>query len=166
DHGVPRRRARQPQPHDRGDERAPAADGADRARRQLQPRPADLVPDGRGRPGPALPAGSVKAVLLLGPTASGKTAVALELSRRFPFEIVSVDSAQVYRGMDVGTAKPSLSERTSVAHHLVDLVDTDHSYSTGRWRNDAIQAIADILNKEKIPLLVGGTMVHCRALAA
>jgi len=106
------------------------------------------------------------AYALLGPTASGKSNLALELAARRPIEIVSVDSAQVYRGMDIGTAKPSLSERTSVAHHLVDLVDPDHSYSTGRWRNDAIQAVADILNKEKIPLLVGGTMLYYRALAA
>jgi tRNA dimethylallyltransferase len=106
------------------------------------------------------------AYALLGPTAGGKSKLALELAARRPIEIVSVDSAQVYRGMDVGTAKPSLTERTSVAHHLVDVVDPDHSYSTGRWRNDAIQAVGEILNKEKIPLLVGGTMLYYRALVA
>ncbi len=106
------------------------------------------------------------AYALLGPTASGKSNLALELAARRPIEIVSVDSAQVYRGMDIGTAKPSITERTSVVYHLVDLVDPDHSYSAGRWRNDAIQAVVDILNKGKIPLLVGGTMLYYRALAA
>jgi tRNA dimethylallyltransferase len=106
------------------------------------------------------------AYALLGPTASGKSKLALELAARRPIEIVSVDSAQVYRGMDIGTAKPSLTERASVAHHLVDLVDPDHSYSTGRWRNAAIQAVVDILNNGKIPLLVGGTMLYYRALVA
>src|SRR2546427_6725406 len=106
------------------------------------------------------------AYALLGPTASGKSKLALELAARRPIEIVSVDSAQVYRGMDIGTAKASITERASVAHHLVDVVDPDHSYSTGRWRNDAIRAVGDILNKEKIPLLVGGTMLYYRALVA
>jgi tRNA dimethylallyltransferase len=106
------------------------------------------------------------AYALLGPTAGGKSHLALELAARRPIEIVSVDSAQVYRGMDIGTAKPSITERTSVAHHLVDVVDPDHSYSTGRWRNDAIQAVVDILNREKMPLLVGGTMLYYRALVA
>jgi tRNA dimethylallyltransferase len=109
---------------------------------------------------------ALTAYALLGPTAGGKSNLALELAARRPIEIVSVDSAQVYRGMDIGTAKASITERASVAHHLVDIVDPDHSYSTGRWRNDAIRAVGDILNKEKIPLLVGGTMLYFRALVA
>ncbi len=106
------------------------------------------------------------AYALLGPTAGGKSNLALELAARRPIEIVSVDSAQVYRGMDIGTAKPSLTERAAVPHHLIDIIDPDHSYSTGRWRNDAIRAVLEIFQKEKIPLLVGGTMLYHRALVA
>jgi len=106
------------------------------------------------------------AYALLGPTASGKSKLALELAARRPIEIVSVDSALVYRGMDIGTAKPSIAERAAVPHHLIDIVDPDHSYSTGRWRNAAILAVVDILNRGKIPLLVGGTMLYYRALIA
>ena len=106
------------------------------------------------------------AYALLGPTAGGKSNLALELAARRPIEIVSVDSAQVYRGMDIGTAKPSLTERAAVPHHLIDIVDPDHSYSTGRWRNHAIRAVIEIFQKERIPLLVGGTMLYYRALVA
>jgi tRNA dimethylallyltransferase len=106
------------------------------------------------------------AYALLGPTAGGKSKLALELAARRPVEVVSVDSAQVYRGMDIGTAKPSLAERAAVAHHLIDFVDPDHSYSTGRWRSAAILAVVDILNRGQIPLLVGGTMLYYRALVA
>jgi tRNA dimethylallyltransferase len=106
------------------------------------------------------------AYALLGPTASGKSKLALELAARRPVELVSVDSALVYRGMDIGTAKPSISERAAVPHHLIDIVDPDHSYSTGRWRNDAIRAVIEIFQKGRIPLLVGGTMLYYRALVA
>ena len=106
------------------------------------------------------------AYALLGPTASGKSRLALELAQRMPLEIVSVDSAQVYRGMDIGTAKPSAAERAAVPHHLIDLVDPDHSYSTGRWRADAIATVVEVLRKNKLPLLVGGTMLYYRALVA
>ncbi|MEO8566614.1 MAG: tRNA (adenosine(37)-N6)-dimethylallyltransferase MiaA [Betaproteobacteria bacterium] len=104
------------------------------------------------------------AVLLMGPTASGKTAVALELAARLPVEIVSVDSAQVYRGMDIGTAKPDAATRTRVRHHLVDLIDPDHAYSAARFRIDALAAIAGIRARGRIPLLVGGTMLYFKAL--
>lgn len=107
-----------------------------------------------------------KAHALLGPTASGKSRLALEAARRLPIEIVSVDSAQVYRGMDIGTAKPSAAERARVPHHLLDLVDPDERYSTGQFRADAIRAICGILERKKIPLLVGGTMLYYRSLAA
>jgi tRNA dimethylallyltransferase len=105
-----------------------------------------------------------KAYALLGPTASGKSSLAFTLAERVPLEIVSMDSAQVYRGLDIGTAKPSVAQRSRVPHHLVDIVDPDRSYSTGRWREDAIRAIAEILAKGKVPLLVGGTMLYYRAL--
>ena len=106
------------------------------------------------------------AYAILGPTASGKSTLALALAKKVGLEIVSVDSAQVYRGMDIGTAKPSAAERESVPHHLLDVIDPDQSYSTGRWRTDAIQRIADILDRKKIPLLVGGTMLYYRTLVA
>jgi len=105
------------------------------------------------------------AYALLGPTASGKSRLALALAARHPIEIVSMDSAQVYRGMDVGTAKPSAAERARVPHHLIDLVEPTGSYSAGRFREDAIRAVEDILRRDRIPLLVGGTMLYYKALA-
>ena len=105
------------------------------------------------------------AYALLGPTASGKSRLALELAARHPVEIVSVDSAQVYIGMDIGTAKPSLAERERVRHHLVDLIEPTQSYSAGRFRADAVRAIGEIQGRGKIPLLVGGTMLYYKALA-
>jgi tRNA dimethylallyltransferase len=106
------------------------------------------------------------AYALLGPTASGKSRLALELAERLPVEIVSMDSAQVYRGMDIGTAKPDAAARARVPHHLIDIVDPDQGYSVGRWRTDAVQSITSILNRGKKALLVGGTMLYYRALAA
>jgi tRNA dimethylallyltransferase len=106
----------------------------------------------------------VKAVFLLGPTASGKTAVALALAQRIPVEIVSVDSAQVYRGMDVGTAKPDAAERARVPHHLVDVIDPTEAYSAGRFREAALRLVPEIAARGRVPLLVGGTMLYFRAL--
>ncbi len=111
-------------------------------------------------------AGRPAAFVLLGPTASGKSTLALELAARLPIEIVSVDSAQVYRGMDIGTAKPAPAERAKVPNHLIDLADPTEAYSAGRFRDDATRAIADILARGRVPLLVGGTMLYYRALAA
>jgi len=105
------------------------------------------------------------AFVLLGPTASGKSSLALALAEKFPIEIVSLDSAQVYRGMDIGTAKPSAAERSAVPHHLIDLIEPTDAYSAGRFREDALRAVAQILQKGKIPLLAGGTMLYYRALA-
>jgi tRNA dimethylallyltransferase len=105
-----------------------------------------------------------RALVLLGPTASGKSSLAADLAARLPVEIVSMDSAQVYRGMDIGTAKPGVAERARVPHHLIDVVDPDQAYSTGRWREDAISRIQEILGRKRIPLLVGGTMLYYRAL--
>ncbi|HVL55497.1 MAG TPA: tRNA (adenosine(37)-N6)-dimethylallyltransferase MiaA [Burkholderiaceae bacterium] len=102
-------------------------------------------------------------VMLLGPTASGKSALALALAERFPIEIVSVDSALVYREMDIGTAKPSPDERRRVAHHLIDLIDPRDAYSAAAFVADAQQAIADIERRGRLPLLVGGTMLYAHA---
>ena len=85
---------------------------------------------------------------LLGPTASGKSALALEAAEKVPLEIVSMDSALVYRGMDIGTAKPSAAQRARVPHHLIDLVDPDQAYSAGRWRRDALAKIQRAREKE------------------
>ena len=105
------------------------------------------------------------ALLLMGPTCSGKSALALDLARRFPVEIVSVDSAQVYRGMDVGTAKPSREIQAAVPHHLIDICDPLETYSAGRFRRDALRLIREIRGRHRVPLLVGGTMLYFRALA-
>jgi tRNA dimethylallyltransferase len=104
------------------------------------------------------------AVLLMGPTASGKSALALALAARFPVEIVSVDSAQVYRGMDIGTAKPDAEVRGRVAHHLIDIIDPTGTYSAARFRADALAAVAAIRARGRVPLLVGGTMLYFKAL--
>lgn len=104
------------------------------------------------------------AVLLMGPTCSGKTDLALRLAREFPLEIVSVDSAQVYRGMDIGTSKPSVEVQASVPHHLIDICEPVEAYSAGRFRRDAIRLIGEIKARGRVPLLVGGTMLYFRAL--
>ena len=106
------------------------------------------------------------AYALLGPTASGKSTLAMALAGKFPIEIVSIDSGQVYHGMDIGTAKPTAAERARVPHHLIDLVDPDQSYSAGRWRIDCIRTVSSILAKNKMPLLVGGTMLYYRSLVS
>jgi tRNA dimethylallyltransferase len=100
----------------------------------------------------------------MGPTASGKSALALELARHFPMEIVSVDSAQVYRGMDIGTAKPDARTLAAAPHHLIDLIDPTESYSAARFRKDALACCADIVAHGKVPLLAGGTMLYFNAL--
>ncbi len=102
--------------------------------------------------------------MLLGPTASGKSAVAMALARRLPIEIVTVDSAQVYRGMDIGTAKPTAAERAAIPHHLIDIVDPRDTYSAARFVADAQAAITQVRSRGRWPLLVGGTMLYARAL--
>lgn len=102
---------------------------------------------------------------LLGPTGSGKSALAMALAEALPLEIVSMDSAQVYRGMDVGTAKPTSAERARVPHHLVDVIDPHQRYSAARFRENAIAAIREIRARGRLPLVVGGTMLYYRALA-
>ena len=103
-------------------------------------------------------------LLLLGPTGSGKSAVALALARRYPFEIVSVDSAQVYRGLDIGSAKPTVEERAEVVHHLIDIRDPAQRYSAADFVRDARRAIAETRARGRWPLLVGGTMLYAKAL--
>lgn len=104
------------------------------------------------------------AILLLGPTASGKTACALALAHRLPVEIVSVDSALVYRDMDIGTAKPSHDEQAQCPHHLIDIVSPEEAYSAARFCEDARRLMVDITARGRVPLLVGGTMLYYKAL--
>jgi tRNA dimethylallyltransferase len=103
-------------------------------------------------------------IFLMGPTGAGKSAAAMALAAQLPIDIVSVDSAQVYRGLDIGTAKPSLAERALVPHWLLDLLDPSQAYSAAKFRVDAQVAIEAIRAKGRIPLLVGGTMLYARAL--
>lgn len=105
-----------------------------------------------------------QAVLLMGPTATGKTDLAIGLSKRFPFEIISVDSALVYRGMDIGTAKPDAATLDRTPHLLIDIRDPEESYSAGDFIRDAYREMGRILARGRIPLLAGGTMMYFRAL--
>lgn len=104
------------------------------------------------------------AILLMGPTASGKTEVAVGLCKRFPCDIISVDSALVYRGMDIGTAKPDRATLARAPHRLIDIRDPEESYSAGEFVRDAEREMDDIAARGRIPLLVGGTMLYFRAL--
>lgn len=103
-------------------------------------------------------------IAIMGPTASGKTAAALEIARHIPCEILSVDSALVYRDMDIGTAKPSREEQAAVPHHLIDIIDPADTYSAAQFREDALSLIQSIIQRGKLPLLVGGTMLYFHAL--
>ncbi|MCE3262982.1 MAG: miaA [Pseudoduganella sp.] len=105
------------------------------------------------------------AVAIMGPTASGKTAAALAIAQQVPCEIISVDSALVYRGMDIGTAKPTRQELAAVPHHLIDIIDPLDAYSVAQFRADTLRLVADISARGKVPLLVGGTMLYYKGLA-
>lgn len=109
-------------------------------------------------------ASPLPAIAILGPTACGKSELALRLAEKLPVELISVDSAQVYRGLDIGTAKPSQHEREMVAHHLIDIRDPEQTYSAGEFRNDCLLAIEGIRARGRVPVLVGGTMLYFRAL--
>lgn len=109
---------------------------------------------------PTLP----KAISLMGPTASGKTDLAIFLVQHFPLDIISVDSAMVYRGLNIGSAKPSKEELANAPHRLIDITDAKNAYSAANFRNDALTEMAKITAAGRIPLLVGGTMLYFRAL--
>ena len=109
-------------------------------------------------------AGRPKAIFLMGPTASGKTALAIELRKHLPVELISVDSALIYRGMDIGTAKPSAEELAQAPHRLLDIRDPSQAYSAAEFRRDALAEMAEISREGRIPLLVGGTMLYYKAL--
>ena len=103
-------------------------------------------------------------ICIAGPTASGKSAAARAIAQRWPVEIINVDSATIYRGMDIGTAKPTAQERTEITHHLLDILDPADSYSVASFRRDALQCVQDIQSRGRLPLLVGGTMMYFKAL--
>jgi len=104
------------------------------------------------------------AVAIMGPTASGKTAAALAVAQERPVEIISVDSALVYRGMDIGTAKPTKEEQAAAPHHLIDILDPAEAYSAMQFRQDALRLVDEITARGRLPLLVGGTMLYFKAL--
>ncbi len=112
----------------------------------------------------SIPSENQKIVAIVGPTASGKTALALELARERNGEIVSADSRQIYRGMDIGTSKPSAADRASVPHHLIDIKKPDEDYAVAEYKRDAIAAIQDILRRGGLPILVGGTGLYVKAV--
>lgn len=103
-------------------------------------------------------------MFLMGPTASGKTALAVQLAQTLNGEIISVDSALVFKDMDIGTAKPTLDERGGIPHYLIDILDASESFSTGQFRTQALALMADITQRGKLPILVGGTMLYFNAL--
>lgn len=104
------------------------------------------------------------AIFLMGPTASGKTGLAVELAQRFPVELISVDSALVYQGMDIGTAKPDAATLARAPHYLIDIIPPTAAYSAAQFRSDALRLMAEITARGNIPLLVGGTMLYFKAL--
>ncbi len=106
----------------------------------------------------------VPLICLAGPTASGKSAAARAIAQRWPVEIINVDSATIYRGMDIGTAKPTAQERAEVTHHLLDILDPADSYSVASFRRETLQCVRDIQARGHLPLLVGGTMMYFKAL--
>ena len=116
------------------------------------------------RPGEACATQPLPVLVLTGPTGAGKTEWAVRAAEGAPLEIVSVDSALVYRGLDIGTAKPSVALRARVPHHLIDICDAAETYSAGRFLEDALRSIRDIHARRRVPLLVGGTMLYLRAL--
>ena len=103
-------------------------------------------------------------LVLVGPTGVGKTAVAVQLARQIAIEVIGADSRQVYRGMDIGTGKPTAEERAAVPHHLIDVVDPDERYHAARFRADALAAIAAVQGRGHLPVVVGGTGLYVRAL--
>ena len=107
-----------------------------------------------------------KAFAILGPTAGGKTGLALDIAAKLPVEIISLDSALVYRDMDIGTAKPSAAERQAVPHHLIDIITPLETYSAADFVADCVRLVADIHRRGRLPLIVGGTMMYFQALTS
>lgn len=107
-----------------------------------------------------------KIVVIIGPTASGKSALAIEIAKKFNGEIVSADSRQIYRGMDIGTAKPAKKEMAGIPHHLIDIKNPNEDYSAGEYKKDAIEAINKIIKRDKLPILVGGTGLYISAVVS
>ncbi|MGB1541515.1 MAG: tRNA (adenosine(37)-N6)-dimethylallyltransferase MiaA [Cycloclasticus sp.] len=105
-----------------------------------------------------------RVVLLMGPTASGKTALGIEIAKALKGEVISVDSALVYRGMDIGTAKPDMEERQGIKHHLIDIIDPSESFSAGQFREQTLRLINEVSSRGKTPVLVGGTMLYFHVL--
>ncbi len=112
----------------------------------------------------ALPETKPKLIVIVGPTASGKTALAVRLAERFGGEIVSADSRQIYRGMDIGTAKPTAEEMRAVPHHLIDIKDPGEDYAVAEYQRDAVSAIRGIVSRNRIPFLAGGTGLYVNAV--
>lgn len=108
--------------------------------------------------------GTAPLICLAGPTASGKSAICQTLAQALPIEIINVDSATIYRGMDIGTAKPSVSERDTIKHHLLDILDPTQSYSAAQFRTDALRCVQEIRARGHLPLLAGGTMLYFKVL--
>ena len=108
--------------------------------------------------------GKPDAILMVGPTASGKTACALDLAKKLPIEIISVDSALVYKGMDIGTAKPTAEELASVPHHLIDIITPLESYSAAQFAEDCTRLVREIRSRGRLPLIAGGTMLYAKAI--
>lgn len=113
---------------------------------------------------PTQPAHTPALLCIAGPTASGKSAIARAIAQKWPCEIVNVDSATIYRGMDIGTAKPSREERAAIHHHLLDILDPLESYSAAAFRRDTLQSVKEIRARRRLPVLVGGTMLYFKAL--
>lgn len=105
-----------------------------------------------------------KIIVIVGPTASGKSALAIKIAQRFNGEIISADSRQVYRGMDIGTAKPSKKDLTSIPHHLINIKNPNENYTVAEYKRDAVKAINKIIKNKKIPILVGGTGLYVKAV--
>jgi len=103
-------------------------------------------------------------LFILGPTAAGKSALAIALAAQVPLELISMDSAQIYRGMDIGTAKPDLHTQHKIPHHLIDIIDPDQRYSAAQFRNDVLRSILEIHTRGKVAVVVGGTMMYYQAL--